>query len=88
MNDKLESQLEAALLEHADLSDGSHDLSHIRRVKRIAIQIAERARCGDHQILIAAAYLHDLVNLPKSHPDIAPVGKCRAPHSKRDGDDL
>jgi uncharacterized protein len=78
MNHTLEAQLETVLLERADLSDGSHDLSHLRRVKRIALQIAERARSGDHQILIAAAYLHDLVNLPKSHPDRAQASRLSA----------
>ncbi|MGL4236774.1 HD domain-containing protein, partial [Tabrizicola sp.] len=62
MNDTLALKLETALRAHADLSDGSHDLSHLRRVKRIALQIAARERRGDHDILIAAAYLHDLVN--------------------------
>ncbi|MGL4236067.1 HD domain-containing protein, partial [Tabrizicola sp.] len=62
----------------ADLSDGSHDLSHLRRVKRIALQIAARERRGDHDILIAAAYLHDLVNLPKSHPDRAQASRLSA----------
>jgi uncharacterized protein len=78
MNDSLETALEDVLLSQADTADGSHDLSHLRRVKRIALQIAERERDGDHDILVAAGYLHDLVNLPKSHPDRANASRLSA----------
>jgi len=78
MTEALITALETLLNQHADLSDGSHDLSHLRRVKRIALQIAERERQGDTETLIAAAYLHDLVNLPKSHPDRAQASRLSA----------
>ncbi|MEO1016485.1 MAG: HD domain-containing protein [Pseudomonadota bacterium] len=63
--------LEAVLRDRlAHTTDGSHDLGHLRRVwlncKTIA---AAEAGSPDHHILIAGAYLHDLVNLPKDAPD-------------------
>lgn len=69
MNNAFEQNLEAAVRAHADLSDGSHDMSHMRRVKRIALEIAKAEGQGDTDVLIAAAYLHDLVSLPKSDPN-------------------
>ncbi len=69
MPDKLIPRLEAVLAEHGTGGDGSHDLHHARRVRATALAIAEREGQGDRQVLVAAAYLHDLVNLPKTHPE-------------------
>lgn len=52
----------------ADQNDPAHDLGHIRRVVANATKIAE-AEGGDLGVLIPAAWLHDIVNLPKDHPD-------------------
>ncbi len=49
--------------------DSAHDLAHLDRVWANA-----RAIAGpdiDQQVLLAACYLHDLVNLPKDSPDRA-----------------
>ena len=51
-------------------SDGAHDIGHLRRVWKTAQRIAETEDC-DAEILCAACFFHDLVNLPKSHPDRA-----------------
>lgn len=48
--------------------DPSHDMSHLDRVAQ-QCRILGRAEGGDERIVLAAAYLHDLVNLPKDHPD-------------------
>ncbi len=67
---ELEQRLEATLQEHDDGSDGSHDIHHARRVLLNAKEIAERESAAvDLRVLTAAAYLHDLVNLPKDSPD-------------------
>lgn len=50
--------------------DGAHDLGHLRRVWKQAQLIAMDEPC-DAQILLPACIFHDLVNLPKSHPDRA-----------------
>jgi uncharacterized protein len=51
----------------------AHDWLHVARVAALAraIALAERA---DVEIAIAAATLHELVNLPKDHPDSAKSG--------------
>ena len=48
--------------------DGAHDLAHCQRVARHALVLA-RAEGADGEACVAAALLHDLVYLPKNHPD-------------------
>lgn len=50
-------------------TDGSHDISHVRRVWRNCRIIAADAVGADGLTLVAAAHLHDLVNVPKNAPD-------------------
>lgn len=50
--------------------DASHDIAHFRRVWHTARQIAE-AQPVDHIVILLASYFHDLVSLPKNHPDRA-----------------
>lgn len=64
----LKQQLELALSRAQDGEDASHDIHHARRVKHNAYAIAELEGTGDLRVLIAAAYLHDLVNVPKNDP--------------------
>lgn len=47
--------------------DGSHDLGHLRRVCRDALRIGE-VEGGDPEVLVAASWFHDVINLPKDHP--------------------
>ena len=47
--------------------DSAHDISHLRRVASTAMVIGA-AEGANLRILTAAAYFHDLVNLPKNHP--------------------
>lgn len=49
----------------AGQSDGAHDLGHLRRVWACARQIAEAEGGADLEVLAAAAYFHDAVNVPK-----------------------
>ena len=66
MNDpSFVEQLEKILEGHLDSSDGSHDLHHARRVLENASEMVKRAGAGNLRFLTAAAYLHDLVNVPK-----------------------
>lgn len=48
--------------------DGAHDVHHLRRVWRSARKIAAAEPGADLLVLLAAAYLHDLVNPPKDSP--------------------
>lgn len=50
-------------------TDGSHDLGHLRRVWHSCRNIASEESESDSLVLLAASYLHDLVNIPKSAPD-------------------
>lgn len=51
------------------LTDGSHDLGHFQRVWRVAREINIReGAAADELVLLASAYFHDLVALPKDHP--------------------
>ena len=56
-------------------ADGAHDLGHLARVwanaQAIATDEAERGIAVDLAVLEAAVWFHDLVNLPKDHPDRA-----------------
>jgi len=62
-------QLETWLLDHHVCDDGAHDLSHFRRVWRTAQELnAEEGHRADTEVLVAAAYLHDIVALRKDHP--------------------
>ncbi len=75
---EFEKNLEAALKAHDQSEDASHDLYHARRVKLAALDIAQRRGEGDEQVLVAAAYLHDLVNVPKNSPDRSKASKLSA----------
>jgi uncharacterized protein len=60
-------------------ADSAHDFSHCMRVLRNALALARRtdesagsegaADPVDRTVLACAAFLHDIGNLPKSHPD-------------------
>jgi uncharacterized protein len=69
--DVLVRRLEVAFHQLASAGDPSHDISHCRRVCKFALAIAGREGGAEERVLVAAAYLHDIVNLPKNHPDRA-----------------
>jgi uncharacterized protein len=48
--------------------DGAHDASHLERVWRSAQGLLAHHPEADALVVIAACYLHDLVNLPKNDP--------------------
>lgn len=58
---------EKLLAEHAG-ADAAHDPGHIRRVVANARQLAA-AEGADERVVMAAAWLHDCVIVPKSSPD-------------------
>ncbi len=57
--------------------DGSHDFGHLERVSSLAVRFAEKEN-ADVLVCFAAAMLHDIVNLPKNHPDIKLCSKFAA----------
>ena len=48
------------------LDDGSHDLSHFKRVWRQANNLSSDNE--DKLVILAACYFHDIVNYPKNDP--------------------
>lgn len=57
---------------HLDTNDGSHDLHHFRRVWHTAQKLLQEEKAGgDLLTILAAAYFHDFISLPKNHPDAA-----------------
>lgn len=68
--------------------DPSHDWPHIGRVVATARKLAAGENV-DHPCLLAAVYCHDLVNLPKNHPQrseaSALAGEKAAPFLRESG---
>jgi uncharacterized protein len=67
-----------AISQAAAAADSAHDFSHSQRVLTNALRISEREG-GDREVLVAAAYLHDIANLPKNHPE----SRMSSEHSAR-----
>ncbi|MDD4973943.1 MAG: HD domain-containing protein [Bacteriovorax sp.] len=57
--------------------DPAHDLSHVLRVVKTAKMLA-LAEGANLEVIIPAAWLHDLVNLPKNHPERSLASKLAA----------
>ena len=69
---------EAALLARWKM-DAAHDLGHIRRVWASACAIVDGDALGvDREALRAAVVFHDLVNVPKDHPERASASRKSA----------
>lgn len=63
-----EESLSALIEQTSEGRDSAHDLQHVKRVVRNAHEIGLEEG-ADLDILIPAAWLHDLVVLPKNSPD-------------------
>lgn len=74
------SVLEAKMHKHLLLeTDSTHDLAHLQRVWRHCQTIANgESIMIDNVAMVAAVYLHDLVNLPKNSPDRAQASRQSA----------
>ncbi|HJW09247.1 MAG TPA: HD domain-containing protein [Holophagaceae bacterium] len=64
----LEARLAAHIAVEPFPRDGAHDLAHILRVARLAAHIAAEEG-ADLEACVAGALMHDLVYVPKNHPD-------------------
>lgn len=58
--------------------DGAHDLNHLHRVWNVASALLAEYPEADALVVQAACYLHDLVNLPKNHPERAQASRMAA----------
>jgi uncharacterized protein len=68
----------AALAAGAAGGDGAHDAHHLERVWRNAQALLARHPQADALTVMAACYLHDLVNLPKHDPARAQASRRSA----------
>lgn len=59
-------------------TDGAHDLNHLHRVWRNGQALLATYPQADALVVMAACYLHDLVNLPKNHHDRAMASRHSA----------
>jgi uncharacterized protein len=59
----------AAAVERRMDGDGGHDFGHLCRVFANAIHIAKHSEACDLEAIVAAVLFHDVVNLPKDHPE-------------------
>lgn len=69
--DRSLEEIESACADHITsvmAQDPAHDMAHIQRVVVSAKRFAEEER-ADPYIVVPAAWLHDLVNVPKNHPE-------------------
>jgi uncharacterized protein len=67
-----------------DRTDGSHDLGHFQRVWKTARYInREEGNPADPLVLLASAYFHDLVSLPKDHPQRSESSRLSAEETVR-----
>lgn len=83
---QLQSQLRR-ISEVQMAQDPAHDIAHLDRVWANAHRIARDenkvdATRADLRVLIAGAYLHDLVNLPKDHPQRETASRLSAEKSE------
>src|SRR5207249_1555862 len=80
MSDADLSRLEAIARERCRGADAAHDFQHVCRVAASASRIAGREG-ADSDIAVAAAWLHELFNYPKDHPESRRSGQVCAEHA-------
>jgi uncharacterized protein len=76
------NRLEEIARQRCEGVDPAHDYFHVLRVAENARAIAA-AEGADGEIAVAAALLHELVNLPKDHPESARSGELCAVEAER-----
>jgi uncharacterized protein len=66
----------------AGATDQAHDLNHLERVWATAKTLLSSHPQADPLVVMAACYLHDLVNLPKNHPERPQASRLSAQHAQ------
>lgn len=67
-----------AIASEDNQDDGAHDINHLNRVWQAAQKLLADYPQADAMVVQAACYLHDLVNLPKNHPDRTQASRMAA----------
>lgn len=65
-------------------TDGAHDINHLHRVWRNAQALLPAYPDADALVVMVGCYLHDLVNLPKNHPERALASRQSAARASRE----
>lgn len=73
-----------AIAAQANQDDGAHDLQHLNRVWHTAQILLDATPHADPLVVEAACFLHDLVNLPKNHPQRAHASRLAAQAARRE----
>lgn len=63
-----QQRFEAWLKDNHATDDAAHDISHFRRVWQSAQHIMAK-ETADPLVVLTACYFHDIVSLPKNHPE-------------------
>ncbi|KUI97890.1 HD domain-containing protein [Vibrio sp. MEBiC08052] len=66
MNNELEIKLESIAAQSMKKSDPSHDMMHVNRVVKNCKYLSRFYQNVDMDVLITAAYLHDVISYPKN----------------------
>lgn len=74
---RIHSLLDKAQTFYVNNGDPSHDMLHIKRVMQTCEKLA-REENANIEIVLAAAILHDVINVPKNHPDRARASEMAA----------
>lgn len=77
-----QQRFESWLDEHHASEDSAHDISHFRRVWMTARKIMIHHQ-ADPLVVLTACYFHDIVSLPKNHPERS-QSSCLAARKTRD----
>lgn len=79
----LQGELEAEVAHAwAEQTDGAHDIWHLRRVWANCTGISDALeQAVDRDVLLIAAYLHDIVNLPKDDARRKDAAELSAQHA-------
>lgn len=67
-----------AIATEGEQGDGAHDVNHLHRVWHNAQTLLADYPQADAMVVQAACYLHDIVNLPKNHPERAHASRLAA----------
>lgn len=67
-----------AFATESNQDDGAHDINHLNRVWQTAQKLLADYPQADAMVVQAACYLHDMVNLPKNHPERAQASRLAA----------
>ncbi len=81
-NSKFQNLFPIAQEKYALAADPSHDFAHVQRVMGLCLEFGRELQ-ADTDVLMAAALLHDVVHVPKNHPDRVKASTMAAQEAMR-----